>query len=41
MKKDKDTLNPLDGGIFGLYAGSDIKNDDGTVVVPKGTLIEK
>ena len=41
VKKDKDTLNPLDGGIFGLYAGSDIKNDDGTVVVPKGTLIEK
>ena len=41
VKKDKDTLNPLDGGVFGLYAGSDIKNDDGTVVVPKGTLIEK
>lgn len=41
VKKDKDTLNPLDGGIFGLYAGSDIKNDDGAVVVPKGTLIEK
>ena len=41
VKKDKDTLNPLDGGVFGLYAGSDIRNADGTVVVSKGTLIEK
>ena len=41
LKKDKDTLNPLDGGVFGLYVGSDIKNADGSVVVSKGTLIEK
>ena len=41
LKKDKDTLNPLDGGVFGLYAGSEIKNADGSVVVSKGTLIEK
>lgn len=41
LKKDKDTENPLDGGIFGLYAGSDIKNADGKVVVSKGTLIGK
>lgn len=41
LKKDKDTENPLDGGIFGLYAGSDIKNADGRVVVSKGTLIGK
>ena len=41
MKKDKDTGNPLDGGIFGLYAGSDIKNADGELIVTKGTLIEK
>ena len=34
-KQDKDTENPLDGGIFGLYAASDIKNADGTVVVKK------
>ncbi len=27
--------------MFGLYAGSDIKNADGSVVVSKGTLIEK
>ena len=40
-KKDKDTLNPLDGGIFGLYADSDITSVDGNVVVRKGTLIEK
>ena len=41
LKQDKDTLNPLDGGVFGLYAGSDITNADGNVVVSKGTLIEK
>ena len=41
LKKDKDTENPPDGGIFGLYAGSDIKNADGKVVVSKGTLIGK
>lgn len=41
LKKDKDTLNPLDGGVFGLYAGIDITNADGNVVVSKGTLIEK
>ena len=40
-KKDKDTENPLDGGVFGLYAGSDITSFDSTVAVKKGTLIEK
>ena len=41
MKQDKDTLNSLDGGVFGLYAGSDITNADGNIVISKGTLIEK
>ncbi len=41
VKKDKDTLNVLSGGIFGLYAAENIKNADGTVVVNKDTLIEK
>ena len=41
VKKDKDTENPLSGGVFALYAGSDIANADGNVVVKKGTLIEK
>lgn len=41
VKKDKDTEKPLDGGIFGLYAGNDIVNADGIVVVKKGSLIEK
>lgn len=41
VKKDKDTENPLSGGVFALYAGSDIVNADGNVVVKKGTLIEK
>jgi uncharacterized surface anchored protein len=40
-KKDKDTTNPLSGGIFGLYAASDITDVNGNVVVKKGTLIEK
>ena len=40
-KQDKDTENPLNGGIFGIYAASDITNVDGTVVAKKGTLIEK
>ena len=40
-KKDRETDNPLQGGIFGLYAGSDITNADGIVVVSKGALIEK
>jgi len=40
-KQDKDTENPLNGGIFGIYAASDITNVYGTVVAKKGTLIEK
>ena len=40
-KQDEDTENPLDGGIFGLYSASDITNVDGTVIVKKGTLIQK
>ena len=40
-KQDKDTKKPLKGGIFALYASDDIRNADGTVVVKKGTLIEK
>ena len=41
VKQDKDTKKPLGGGIFALYAANDIANADGTVVVKKGTLIEK
>lgn len=41
VKKDKDTENPLLGGVFAMYAGSDITDADGNVVVKKGTLIEK
>ena len=40
-KQDNETKNPLDGGIYGLYAANDIKNDSGAVVVKKDTLIEK
>ena len=41
VKQDKDTKKPLKGGIFALYASDDIRNADGTVIVKKGTLIEK
>ena len=41
VKKDKETLNGLAGGIFGLYASENITNADGNVVVTKGSLIEK
>lgn len=34
-KQDKDTKKPLAGAVFGLYAGKDIKNQDGQVVVVK------
>ena len=41
VKQDDTTKNPLPGGIYGLYAGADIKAADGTVVVKKDTFIEK
>ena len=37
VKKDSDTENPLDGGKYTLYAGNDIKNYAGQVIVTKGT----
>lgn len=40
-KIDRETKNPLGGGIYGLYAGNDIQNADGTVIVTKDTLIDK
>lgn len=41
VKRDKDTSNGLQGGIFGLYAAGDMVNADGAAVVAKDTLIEK
>ena len=41
VKQDDTTKNPLPGGIYGLYAGADIKAADGKVVVKKDTFIEK
>lgn len=41
VKLDKDTENPLSGAVFGLYAGEDMKNADGTVIVKKDTLLGK
>lgn len=40
VKKDSDTENPLDGGKYTLYAGNDIKNYTGQVIVTKGTALE-
>ena len=41
VKQDDTTKNPLSGGIFGIYAGADIKSADDKVVVKKDTFIEK
>lgn len=40
VKKDSDTDNPLDGGKYTMYAGNDIKNYDGRVIVTKGTALQ-
>ena len=40
VKKDSETENPLDGGKYTLYAGNDIKNYAGQVIVTKGTALE-
>ena len=39
-KKDSDTTKPLDGGQYTLYAGTDIKNYAGQVIVTKGTALQ-
>lgn len=41
LKKEKDTDRTLAGGIFGFYAGEDIKNVSGDVLLEKDTLIEQ
>lgn len=40
VKKDSDTANVLDGGKYTLYAGNDIKNYLGQVIVTKGTALQ-
>ena len=40
-KLDDTTKNPLDGGIFGLYAAEDIADASGHVVVNQDTLLAK
>ena len=40
MKKDSETDKPLDGGKYTLYAGNDIKNYAGQVIVTKGTALQ-
>ena len=39
-KVDSDTENPLDGGKYTIYAGNDIKNYAGNVIVTKGTALQ-
>lgn len=39
-KKDSETTNPLDGGQYTLYAGSDIRNYAGEVIATKGTALQ-
>lgn len=40
VKKDSDTANVLDGGKYTIYAGNDIKNHAGQVIVTKGTALQ-
>lgn len=40
-KVDDTTKNPLQGGIYGLYAGENVKNVDGDAILQKDTLIQK
>ena len=40
VKQDSETENPLDGGKYTLYAGNDIKNYAGEVIVTKGTALQ-
>lgn len=39
-KVDNDTKKPLSGGQYTIYAGSDIKNYQGTVIVNKGAALQ-
>ena len=39
-RKNSVTKEALEGVVFGLYAGEDIKNMQGKVVVEKDTLLE-
>ena len=39
VKVDADTKNPLSGGEYSLYAGNDIKNASGKVIVKKDTVL--
>lgn len=39
-KKDSETINPLDGGQYTLYAGNDIRNYAGEVIATKGTALQ-
>ena len=39
-KTDSETKEPLDGGKYTLYAGNDIKNYAGRVIVTKGTALQ-
>lgn len=40
-KEDKNTENPLAGGIYGLYTAEDVYGKSGKLLVEKDTLIEK
>lgn len=39
-KKDSDTGYPLDGGKYTIYAGNDIRNYDGSIIVMKGSALQ-
>ena len=40
-KRDAEDDRAIEGAVFGLYAGEDIKTRDGKVIVEAGTLLEE
>lgn len=40
LKVEKETSEPLQGGIFGLFAAEDIKSASGKTLIEKDTIIE-
>lgn len=41
VKKDRDTMNGLSGGIFGLYASENIMDTEGNTLVAKDALLDQ
>lgn len=40
-KVDKEGGKPLEGAVYGVYAGQDIKDEEGRILIPKDTCIQE